>query len=91
MTMLKTFFIPTTDAGEMAFQIESDSDNPSKRGNNTSMHVLLNLCASSLTRKKHKLSPSSLQRFFVEQVVATNFGTSIPLLYPEGMLFPSIF
>ena len=87
----ENFFIPTTDAGEMAFQVESDSDNPSKRGTNTSMHVLLNLCASLLTRKKHKLSPSSLQRFFVERVVSTNFGTSVPLLYPEGMLFPSVF
>ena len=81
------FYIPTTDAGELAVEIEETG----KRGTNVSSHVLLNQCGSILTRKRNVLNGSSLQKFFIERIVAQNIGKSVPLLYPEGMLFPSIF
>ena len=31
------------------------------------------------------------QKYFLQRLVSSSLGESIPLLYPEGMLFPSIF
>ena len=53
-------------------------------------HVLLNQCGSLLTRKKYQLKGNSRHRFFLQRLCATSHGSSIPLMYPEGTLFPSI-
>ena len=51
---------------------------------------LLNQCSTLLTRKKYQIKDSSHYHFFLQKMVATCHGSSIPLIYPEGVLFPSI-
>jgi hypothetical protein len=80
--------IPTTDTGEMAQKIiEHDVLNQ----NRVSGHVILNQCGSLLSRRNHDIRGSSKHKFFLQKIHATSDGESIPLLYPESMIFPSIF
>ena len=80
--------IPTTDTGERAqIIIESETSNQ----NRVSGHVILNQCGSLLSRRNHDIKGSSKHKFFLQKIHATSDGESIPLLYPESMLFPSIF
>ena len=83
--------IPTTNSGEVAHYVEETTIYGGSQGKLTiSGHVLLNQCGSLLTRKKHELKGSSKHHFFLQRIVATSEGSSIPLMYPEGILFPSI-
>ena len=83
--------IPTTNAGEMAYEIEEETEYGGTFGNiKISGHVLLNQCGTLLTRKKHQIKGSSRHNFFIQKIIATCRGSSIPLMYPEGILFPSI-
>ena len=79
--------LPYTNAGEYAFQIEEEIP----KGKFISGHVILNQCGSLLTRAKHRITGFSMQKNFLQSIASTRVGESIPLLYPEGMLFPSIF
>ena len=80
--------IPTTDTGEKAQTIiEANALNQ----NRVSGHVILNQCGSLLSRCNHDIKGSSKHKFFLQKIHATSDGESIPLLYPESMLFPSIF
>ena len=83
--------IPTTDTGEIAVTVEEDNWFESANKVHVSGHVLMNQCGSLLTRKNHEIRGSSKHRFFLQRISATSIGTSIPLLYPEAMIFPSIF
>jgi DNA replication protein DnaC len=53
--------------------------------------VVLNNCGTLLARGFKKLTASNWQANFLQRVVATIPGKSIPLLYMEGSLFPTIF
>ena len=81
------FIIPTTDASKVACRVETNKERTTRFG----LHVLLNEHGSLLVRRYSHLKPSRAAKGFLEQIVATSDGTSIPLLYPEAMLFPSIF
>jgi hypothetical protein len=59
--------------------------------NRVSGHVILNQCGSLLSRRNHDIRGSSKHKFFLQKIHATSDGESIPLLYPESMIFPSIF
>ena len=80
--------IPTTDTGEYPFEIEEEvhSDRVHVSG-----HVILNQNGTILTRKKHQIKGSSIHKFFLQKMCSRQIGSSIPLLYPESMLFSSIF
>ena len=80
--------IPTSNTGEFPFEIEEEIPNDRLH---ISGHVILNQNGTVLTRKKHQIKGSSIHKFFLQKICATNIGSSIPLLYPESMLFPSIF
>ena len=80
--------IPTSNAGCFPFEVEEEI--PTDRLH-ISGHVILNQNGTVLTRKKHQIKGSSVHKFFLQKICATNIGSSIPLLYPEAMLFPSIF
>ena len=54
-------------------------------------HALLNCYGSCLIRRNRKLTGTVAQRAFLQRLVASNKGGSIPLIYPEGMLFSDIF
>ena len=53
--------------------------------------TIMNQCGSLLTRKKHQIKGSRKQKFFIQKLCAISKGTSVPLIYAEAMLFPSIF
>ena len=53
--------------------------------------VLLNNCGSLLTRKEYKASGTTKTNNFLQRIVSCAPGKNIPLMYPESMLFPSIF
>ena len=83
--------LPTTNAGELALTIVHETTYAGTFGNMiVSGHVLLNQCGTLLTRKKHQIKGSSKHHFFLQKIVATCHGSSVPLMYPEGVLFPSI-
>ena len=83
--------VPTTHAGEIANEIEETTKYGGTFGNiRISGHVLLNQCGTLLTRKKYQIKGSSRHRFFLQKMCATSPSTCIPLMYPEGTLFPSI-
>ena len=56
-----------------------------------SSHVILNNCGSCLIRRNQQLRATQYQRAFLERIVSTSKGESVPLVYPEAMLYPSIF
>ena len=85
------FFVPTSDAGNIPFEVEKKDDLLQTRGMNVSGHVILNFVGTLLTRKRHQLKSSSIHKYFLQRLVSTTIGDSVSLLYPEGMLFPSIF
>ena len=82
---------PTTNAGDTAFTIEETTKYGGTSGKiHIAGHVLLNQCGTLLTRKKHQIKGSSRHNYFLQRICATSPGTCIPLMYPEGVLFPSI-
>ena len=52
--------------------------------------TILNDMGSLLVRRNDKLKGTKNQQFFLNRIVSTTPGRTIPLLHPEGMLFPSI-
>ena len=54
-------------------------------------HVILNQCGCLLTRKRHMIKGNNKHSYFIQKLCAISVGASIPLMYPEAMLFPSIF
>ena len=54
------------------------------------MELFLNQCGTCLTRKTHQIKGSSRHNYFLQRICATTVGESIPLMYPEGILFPGI-
>ncbi len=76
--------IPTTSAGKLPMEILTKSPH-------IPLHVILNHCGSLLVRTGHKIRPSKNGRNFLQTLVSRCPGKTIPILYPEAMLFPSIF
>jgi predicted GIY-YIG superfamily endonuclease len=54
-------------------------------------HVLLNNSGSCLLRHNVRLKASQRNRSFLQRLIATSKGRSVPLLYAEGTLFPNTF
>ena len=81
-------FIPGTDSG-------CDYMNVNDLGKSFLFpcHVLLNHCGSLMVRKEEmrRSAATKLQRAYIQRLVACEKGDSIPLLYPEAMIFNSLF
>jgi hypothetical protein len=74
----------TTNAGRSSYDIVAGSGN-------VPGHVILNNCGSCLIRRNCQLKGTRYQQAFLQRIVSTSKGHAVPLVYPEGMLFPSIF
>lgn len=61
-----------------------------KGGQKIHAYILINSFGKCLIRRGKKISGNKAERSFLQRILATH-SDSIPLLYPEGMLFPSIF
>lgn len=82
---------PTTNATDCGVEVYEDN---ALRRNQVYVtgHVIMNQCGSLLaSRKNCTMKPSSVQQNFIHRICSTSFGRSIPLLYPEATLFPSVF
>ena len=80
--------------GETDVPVCCDEEEPLLvRGDPSSMSgcCILNNMGSLLVRRGSKLRGSMNQRFFLQRIVATTPGQTVPLVYPEAMLFPSLF
>ena len=86
------FAFEATNSGEYVQNVREDNTAKGVCKDITiSGHTILNQCGSLLTRQKHQIKGSRKQSFFLQKICSTSTGTSIPLMYPEAMLFPSIF
>lgn len=54
-------------------------------------YVLLNNVGACLIRRDRPIRPRRFQASFLEKMVCTSEGHSVPLVYVEGTMFPSIF
>ena len=54
-------------------------------------HSILNQVGSLLDRSKHRIRSTISQKHFIQGLASVIPGQPIPLLYPEAMMFPSIF
>ena len=83
-----TDVIPTTDASDMPYTINECE----QEGNEyVHGHVILNQACTLLSRHNKDIVGYKNQKNFIQRLASTTVGDSIPLLYPEAMLFPSIF
>jgi hypothetical protein len=55
------------------------------------LHVIFNKYQRLLARYNGNLYVTRTERNFVERIVSTSSTHSVPLVYPEGALFPSLF
>ena len=84
--------IETSDTGNIPFLVRTDNENKGVLKDVTiNGHVILNQSGSLLTRKNHEIKGSRKQSFFLQKLCATSIGSSVPMIYPEALLFPSIF
>ena len=87
--------MPTTVATERPVEVVGDDDEPlvtiTEGGNIIPGCSLLNNCGSLLCRRKTKLRGTRDQQNFLQNIASNTPGRTVPLGYPEGMLFPSIF
>jgi hypothetical protein len=79
--------IPTTLAGDKPFVIEEEIP----RGMKVSGQVIMNQCGSLLNRNEKDITGYRSQKHFLQRIASVSHDTKVPLLYPEAMLFPSIF
>lgn len=84
--------IPTTNAGNERLIIETETsyggvDNEYTIGGSG----LLVETTPLLTRKNYNVTGSNRDKHFVQRFCATTSGTSVPILWPEATMFPSIF
>ena len=54
-------------------------------------HIVLNAVGSCLIRRDRPITTRRYQAAFLERMVSTSEGHSVPLVYPEAMMYPSIF
>jgi len=81
--------IPTTNAAERP--VYTSVETQPYRSCTASNHVILNHFGSCLIRRNADMTGTKTQKSFLQKIIATTPGTSVPLLYPEGMLFTDIF
>ena len=54
-------------------------------------HVIMNQCGSLLNRNEKDIIGYLHQKHFLQRIASIQHDKTVPLLYPESMLFPSIF
>gem|GEM_PF-6457593 len=79
------------DSDHLTTQFEASPTNYEFDSDFIGAHILFNKHASLLVRKQHGFVPSRQQRHFFQKIISTATTKSVPLLYPEAEIFPSIF
>jgi hypothetical protein len=81
--------IPMTDTTLEPVFADIDPCNGST--NTMTNHALLNCYGICLVRRNKKLSGTLAQRNFLQKQATINNNDSIPLAFPEGILFTNVF
>ena len=81
--VIPTDFIPTTNAGELALEV----DEKVRYGFKFAGSNILNNAGSCLTRHSYDMKRSRYVNHFLQKLCSVNDCQCIPLLYPEGLLF----
>ena len=76
--------VPSTNAYEVPIQVTAKNER-------IGLHVLLNQHGSLLVRRERQMRGSNREQGFLQRIVATSPHHSVPLIYPEASIFPSIF
>ena len=84
-TFIHSEFIPTTNAGEVPTQVIEKV----KYGFKFSGCNILNNVGALMTRNHYDIKGSRYVNYHMQKLVSVAKCKSIPLLYPEGILFPS--
>jgi hypothetical protein len=79
------YYLPTTDASQKVHYVKESS------ASSIPLTVLFNKHLHVLIRRNYELKATKMMKGFLEHIVATWDDDTVPLLYPEGMLFPHIF
>ena len=79
--------IPFTNAGETPFEITEITP----KIQYTRGHTIFNQWSSMLSRDVNPIKGSKNELNFIQNLCATIPGDSVPTLYPESTMFPSIF
>ena len=87
---LEAFPMPTTNVADETEDFEVTCDDGQVL-NSISLHVLFNSHGHLLVRRKSKLNMSRRNESFLQRLVSMNETRTIPLAYPESLLFPDIF
>ena len=83
--------VPTKNAGELAYIVDKEIQYCGTFVKiKISGHILLNQCGILLKQKKYQIKGIRLYKIFIQSICVTINGLSIPLMYPEGILSPSI-
>ena len=80
-------YFPTTLAGNVGYFVEEDTP----KFNYVSGHVIMNQCGSLLNHNDREIIGYRSQKFFLQRIASVTDGNTLPLIYPEAMMFPSIF
>jgi len=79
--------MPTTDSGNIPLQILKRISSVCT----VPCHVLLNQVGRLYSRRNHNIHGTRLQKNFIQRIVSTTLGRSMPLLYLLGACFPRHF
>ena len=83
---------PTTNAADENFEARAESE---YYGQNNEFTIpgscLICVTTSLFFRKRHEFHESKSEKYFFQRFRASTKGTSFPLLYTEGAIFPSMF
>ena len=82
-----------TNTGKFIYEVQGDEYEKKsiKKDITINEHVILNQCGCLLTIKRHLIKGNKKENYFIQKLYATSIGTSVPLMYLEGLLFPNIF
>ena len=78
--------MPATNAGGFAHTVLSRN-----KTKTVPVHVLFNQAGSVCTRYNKRIKGSQVQQNFIQRIISTIQGFSVPLLYLMGMCFPRHF
>jgi hypothetical protein len=81
--------LPTTNAGGSPIHFDLSDLRP--KGKLISNHILMNTSGSLLLRRNQHLRANQNAHHFLQHLMATGKGKCVPLLYPEGTVFPNQF
>lgn len=80
-------YFTTAMAGDQPYLVREDVP----KGQYVIGHVIMNQCGSLLNHNYRDIIGCRSQNYFLQRISSITVGNTLPLVYPEAMLFHSIF